>query len=29
MDGGFPTITPKGRKVLVQGSSRLLQDLAA
>jgi hypothetical protein len=29
MNGGFPTITPKGRKVLVQGSSRLLQDLAA
>ena len=29
MNGGFPAITPKGRKVLVQGSSRLLQDLAA
>ena len=24
-----PAITPKGRKVLVRGSSRLLQDLAA
>jgi hypothetical protein len=29
MNGEFPAITPKGRKVLVQGSSRLLQDLAA
>lgn len=24
-----PAITPRGRKVLVRGSSRLLQDLAA
>jgi hypothetical protein len=29
MNGEFPAITPKGRKVLVRGSSRLLQDLAA
>ena len=28
-NGDFPAITPKGRKVLVRGSSRLLQDLAA
>ena len=26
---GLPAITAKGRKVLVRGSSRLLQDLAA
>jgi hypothetical protein len=29
MNGDVAAITPKGRKVLVRGSSRLLQDLAA
>ena len=29
MNGDVPAITPKGRKVLVSGSSMLLQDLAA
>ncbi|XIA66997.1 hypothetical protein ACFIOY_14890 [Bradyrhizobium sp. TZ2] len=29
MNGDFPAITPKGRKVLIRGSSRLLLDLAA
>ena len=29
MNGEFPAITPEGRKALVRGSSRLLQDLAA
>ena len=27
--GDFPVLTPKGRKVLIQGSSRLLQDVVA
>ena len=29
MNGDIPAITPKGRKVLIRGSSRLLLDLAA
>jgi len=29
MNGEIPAITPKGRKVLIRGSSRLLLDLAA
>jgi hypothetical protein len=29
MNGDVPAITPKGRKVLIRGSSCLLQDLAA
>ena len=29
MNGELPAITPKGRKVLIRGSSRLLLDLAA
>ena len=29
MNGDAPVITPMGRKVLVRGSSLLLQDLAA
>ena len=29
MNGDAPTITAKGRKVLIRGSSLLLQDLAA
>jgi hypothetical protein len=29
MNGEVPTITAKGRKVLIRGSSLLLQDLAA
>ena len=29
LNDGLPAITPKGRKVLVRGSSRLLLDLAA
>jgi len=29
LDNDVPVITPRGRKVLVRGSSRLLQDLAA
>ena len=29
MHGDVPAITAKGRKVLVRGSSQLLQDLAA
>jgi hypothetical protein len=29
LDGGLAAITPRGRKVLVRGSPRLLQDLAA
>ncbi len=29
MNEDIPAITPKGRKVLVRGSSRLLQDVAA
>jgi hypothetical protein len=29
INGDAPTITPMGRRVLVRGSSRLLQDLAA
>lgn len=29
MNGDAPAITPRGRKVLVRGSSRLLLDLAA
>ena len=29
MNGGTPALTAKGRKVLIRGSSLLLQDLAA
>ena len=29
VNGDVPAITPRGRKVLVRGSSRLLLDLAA
>jgi hypothetical protein len=29
MNGDAPALTPEGRKVLIRGSSRLLQDLAA
>ena len=29
VNSGLPTITPKGRKVLVRGSSVLLHDLVA
>ena len=29
MNGDLPAITPKGRKVLVRGSSALLHDLVA
>jgi len=29
MNGDTPAITAKGRKVLIRGSSLLLQDLAA
>ena len=29
MNGDAPAITAKGRKVLISGSSMLLQDLAA
>ena len=29
VNSGLPTITPKGRKVLVRGSSALLHDLVA
>jgi len=29
MNADVPAITPQGRRVLVRGSSRLLQDLAA